>query len=84
MPPTNLLILFITFLSWSPLSVLAQPKRGLAFNYPSTTVLNLHGTGSKVNWAYNWDSYMDNTFPEYLEFVPMLWGPIPDHVNSVS
>lgn len=57
------------------------PKRGLAFNNPSQWIQNWQG--GQVNWAYNWDSYMDDTFPEYLEFIPMLWGTGDDHVSNV-
>ncbi|POS84953.1 hypothetical protein EPUL_004576, partial [Erysiphe pulchra] len=57
-------------------------KRGLAFHDPSTYVQNFNGEGSKVRWAYNWFSATDNTFPKYLEFVPMLWGDTPEHTST--
>lgn len=51
-----------------------RPKRGLPFFNPPTFIHNFNGKGSKVNWAFNWDSYMDPDFPSYLEFVPLLYG----------
>lgn len=57
-------------------------KRGLAFHDPSTYVQNFNGEGSKVRWAYNWYSATDNTFPKYLEFVPMLWSDAPEHTSN--
>jgi hypothetical protein len=80
------IILFL--LSFFPLcSLAAFPKRGLSFNNPHKYIQNWNDKGSQVNWAYNWDSAMESpgaTFPEYLEFVPMLWGTSTDHTGNVS
>lgn len=54
-------------------------KRGLSFHDPPIYVQDFNDEGSQVNWAYNWYSNTDDSFPEYLEFVPMLWGDSPDH-----
>lgn len=59
-------------------------KRGLPFNNPSKYIQTFKGAGSKVAWAYNWDSFMDSTFPGNVEFVPMLWGDGADHTTNVS
>ena len=60
------------------------PKRGLIFHNPSSQYIqNWNGAGSQVNWAWNWDSVMDNNFPEWAEFIPMLWGTSSDHTSGV-
>jgi hypothetical protein len=59
------------------------PKRGLIFHNPSSQYIqSWNGAGSQVNWAYNWDSVMDNTFPEWTEYIPMLWGTSSDHTSG--
>lgn len=65
---------------YNPLSTL---KRGLPFNNPSKYIQTFKGAGSKISWAYNWDSYMDPGFPKNVEFVPMLWGDAADHTTNV-
>ncbi|KAH7351312.1 glycosyl hydrolase catalytic core-domain-containing protein [Rhexocercosporidium sp. MPI-PUGE-AT-0058] len=64
---------------YNPLSTL---KRGLPFNNPSKYIQTFKGAGSKISWAYNWDSYMDPGFPKNMEFVPMLWGDGADHTAN--
>lgn len=59
---------------------LPWPKRGLPFN-DETLIVNFNGGGSQVNWAYNWDSQMNDPFPDYLEFIPMLWSAEEDHTS---
>ena len=56
-------------------------KRGLPYNNPSTWIQNFKG--SKVSWAYNWDSATDSAFPAEFEFIPMLWGNGSDHTAQV-
>ncbi|KAN0098395.1 glycoside hydrolase family 128 protein [Hyaloscypha variabilis] len=59
------------------------PKRGLIFHNPSSQYIqSWNGAGSQVNWAYNWDSVMGNTFPEWTEYIPMLWGTSSDHTSG--
>ena len=71
-------------LSFFPLAALASfPKRGLSYNHPQY-IQNWNGKNSQVNWAYNWDSSMDESFPKFLEFIPMLWGTGNDHTGQVS
>jgi hypothetical protein len=60
------------------------PKRGLAFHDPTKYIQDWNGAGSQVNWAYDWGSTTDATFPKYLEYVPMLWGNQSAHTNSVD
>ncbi|CAK7275063.1 hypothetical protein SEPCBS119000_006490 [Sporothrix epigloea] len=48
--------------------------RGLAYNDGSLLSPFL-GSGSKVNWSYNWGQTADSSAPAHLEFVPMLWSP---------
>ncbi|CZT41761.1 uncharacterized protein RSE6_01543 [Rhynchosporium secalis] len=57
-------------------------KRGLAFNNPSKYIQTFKGHGSKVEWGYNWESYMDAGFPKNIEYVPMLWGDGADHTRD--
>jgi len=67
-----------------PYNPLSKLKRGLPFNNPSKYIQTFKGAGSKIAWAYNWDSYMDPGFPKNVEFVPMLWGDGADHTTNVS
>lgn len=79
----KMLITIITFLLAT--SVLANAgKRGLPFNNPSTYVQHFNANfSSQVTWAYNWDSYMDSTFPtKVLEYVPLLWGDKAVHTKG--
>ncbi|KAI1000103.1 hypothetical protein K3495_g8094 [Podosphaera aphanis] len=57
-------------------------KRGLPFNDPPISVQNFHGVGSKVGWAYNWNSNTESSFPPYLEYVPMLWDGSVEHTSK--
>ncbi|KAF8860537.1 hypothetical protein BDZ45DRAFT_568941, partial [Acephala macrosclerotiorum] len=57
-------------------------KRGILYNSPATNIQHFNATGSKVTWAYNWDSLMDVNFPSYLDFVPMLWGNASVHTTN--
>ncbi len=66
-----------------PYNPLSPLKRGLPFNNPSKYIQTFKGAGSKISWAYNWDSYMDPGFPKNVEFVPMLWGDGADHTTNV-
>jgi len=54
-------------------------KRGLAYNDPSL-LSGFVGDNSKVSWAYSWSQVNDLT--DDLEFIPMLWGPGDNHVNT--
>lgn len=51
-------------------------KRGLGFNDIGATT----PFGSKVGWAYNWDSQHQGKLVDGVEFVPMLWSDNNDHV----
>lgn len=78
-----MLTLLFPLLTFFPLQATANfLKRGLPFNNPPKYIQNWNGPGSQVNWAYNWDSYMDPAFPQYMEFIPMLWGTGSDHTNQ--
>lgn len=54
-------------------------KRGLAYNDP-TLLSGFVGDNSKVSWAYSWSQVSD--LKVGLEFIPMLWGPGDNHVQS--
>jgi hypothetical protein len=54
-------------------------KRGLAYNDPNL-LSGFVGDNSKVSWAYGWSQVNDLKVP--LEFIPMLWGPGENHVNT--
>ncbi len=61
----------------------ANPKRGLPYNDPTTNIQDWSGY-KQVQWAYNWDSQTDASFPfSTLEFYPMLWGNAADHTTQV-
>jgi hypothetical protein len=67
----------IFLLSLGPALVLAQGKRGLAYN--NGTLANLFSGQSQVTWGYNWGFDrigLDNS----LDFSPMLWG-LPSSAN---
>jgi len=55
----------------------SSSKRGVAYN--SANLANLF-SGTKVNWAYNWDSSTSG-LDSGLEYVPMLWGSSADHTS---
>ncbi|ATZ46691.1 hypothetical protein BCIN_02g00700 [Botrytis cinerea B05.10] len=57
------------------------PKRGVPFNDVSL-IQQFNGGGSEVNWAWNWDSYMPNSFPTTMEFIPCLWSDSSDHTSN--
>lgn len=54
-------------------------KRGLAYNDPSL-LAGFTGGNTKVGWCYNWGQTNDQSQP--IEFIPMLWGPGDNHVNT--
>jgi hypothetical protein len=74
--------LIVIFLSFLPIILTQTLKRGLAFNNPSKYIQNWNNANSQVNWAYNWDSYMDPDFPISLEFIPMLWSDSATHTST--
>lgn len=82
---SNLLHL-ILLLAAACLSLAQFPERGLPYNDPPVSIesQNWNRPGSQINWAYNWGSNMDPNFPEFLEYIPMLWGDAPVHTDSVS
>ncbi|TPX11012.1 uncharacterized protein E0L32_008049 [Thyridium curvatum] len=53
-------------------------KRGLAYNQGNLLSAFLN-SGTKCNWSYNWGQTKDAGAPDSLEFVPMMWGPGPNH-----
>ncbi|KAF9870114.1 hypothetical protein CkaCkLH20_12348 [Colletotrichum karsti] len=55
-------------------------KRGLAYNDASLVSSFMSSAGEKCGWAYNWDS-SSNGLSANLNYVPMLWGPIPTHLE---
>jgi len=88
MPPLKaaiiLLALSITSVLSNPITPTSRSttnsgKRGLAYSNPPTLIKYFNKHGSKVTWAYDWDSHLDPNFPSYLEFVPMLWGNDSGH-----
>lgn len=54
-------------------------KRGLAYNDPSL-LSGFVGDNTKVSWCYNWGQTNDQKQP--IEFIPMLWAPTDNHVNT--
>lgn len=58
-------------------------KRGAAYNTASL-VSPLIGSGSHINWAYNWGQEDDglSDIDSSLEFVPMLWSTRDDFVST--
>ncbi|QSZ30313.1 hypothetical protein DSL72_004835 [Monilinia vaccinii-corymbosi] len=62
-------------------------KRGVPFNNVAL-IQKFNGDGTKVIWAWNWDSVMPSGFPSAMEFVPCLWSDASDHtanwVNNVN
>jgi len=75
----NIIVAVLTFLGCVSAK---RPKRGLPYNNPPKYIHNWNGWGSQVNWAYNWDSYMDPGFPRYIEYIPMLWSDAPEHTDG--
>ncbi|PQE08311.1 Glycoside hydrolase superfamily protein [Rutstroemia sp. NJR-2017a BVV2] len=75
--------LVLLLIAISPLPATASwPKRGIPYNNVGL-IQHFNGGGSQVNWAWNWDSYMDPSFPSsYMEFVPCLWSDSGDHTGS--
>jgi len=77
MPYPNFLVrLWLTFtltLARAYPATAGFPKRGLCYN-DAAYIQNWNEPSSQVNWAYNWGSAMDANFPDYLEYVPMLWS----------
>lgn len=64
-------------------SLLSRRKRGLAYNNATLVPIAFAGGSrcSSCGWAYNWDSRDNGLTVQGLEFVPMLWGPIPEHTG---
>lgn len=56
-------------------------KRGLAYN-DTNLLKGFLGGDSKVSWAYGWNQVQDFDSSLGIEFVPMLWGPRPDHLPT--
>ncbi|PQE23844.1 glycoside hydrolase superfamily protein [Rutstroemia sp. NJR-2017a BBW] len=75
--------LVLLLIAISPLPAAASwPKRGIPYNNVGL-IQHFNAGGSQVNWAWNWDSYMDPSFPSsYMEFVPCLWSDSGDHTGS--
>jgi len=76
MAPSNVFALRITLLVLSFLTLGSfATKRGLVYKAGTHDLIqNWNGPGSQINWAYNWDSAMEGEFPQYMEYIPMLWG----------
>lgn len=69
----------IFLLSLGPALVLAQGKRGLAYN--NGTLADLFSGQSQVTWGYNWGFDrigLDNS----LDFSPMLWASPPRQTQT--
>lgn len=58
-------------------------KRGFAYNDCGLVNNFATGGGKGVSWAYNWDSN-HNGLSAPVNYVPMLWGDIPEHTNRWS
>jgi hypothetical protein len=64
----------------APPAAPAGGKRGFAYNDCGLVNSFATGGGSGVTWAYNWDSH-HNGLAAPVNYVPMLWGNIPEHTN---
>ncbi|KAJ8110474.1 hypothetical protein OPT61_g6693 [Boeremia exigua] len=65
----------------APRETAGSSRRGVAYN-DVKFVKYFDLPGSRVTWAYNWDSRANGDFNTWYEFVPMLHSNRPDHTGK--